>query len=92
MKKGEEIKTMREIFTAEQIVKLSSNRKEVNQLYYQQDDSNLWPIRGKFNVTKRAINRIRKAEKEGLVFDDLLAYALTIESEISEIVNNEKNW
>ena len=83
---------MKEILTAEQIVKLSANSKEVNDLFLQQDDSHLWPIRGKFNATKRALNRIRKAEKEGLIFDDLLSYALTLEAEISEIVNNEKNW
>lgn len=83
---------MKDILTAEKIVKLSANRKEVNILYKQQDNSNLWPIHGKFNVTKRAINRIRKAEREGLIFDDLLSYALTLEAEMSEIVNNERNW
>jgi predicted DNA-binding protein YlxM (UPF0122 family) len=80
------------ILTAEQIVKLSENKRQVNEMYYKQDDSNLWPISGKFNVTKRAIGKIKRAERQGLVFDDLLSYALTLEAEISEIVNNERNW
>lgn len=77
------------ILTAERIVKMSKNRTEVNRLFLHQDDSHLWPICGKYNVTKRAINRIRRLEREGLEFDDLLAYALTIEQITSEIVNNE---
>lgn len=81
-----------EILTAEQIVKLSTTRAEVNRLFKKQDDSHLWPVLGKFNVTKRAIFRVRRAERDGLVLDDLLSYALALEAETSEIVNNEKNW
>jgi hypothetical protein len=76
-----------EILTAEQIVKQSETRADVNKLFLAQDDSHLWPIRGKFNVTKRAIGRIRRAERDGMILDDLLAYALTIEQVSSEIVN-----
>lgn len=83
---------MSDILTAEQIVKISKNRKEVNEMFYKQDDSHLWPIRGRFNVTKRAIGRIRRAERDGLQLDDLLAYALTIEQVTTEIVNNPDNW
>ena len=92
-----------EILTAEQIAKLVTDdfpdetnfRKlqlKVDKLFLRQDDSNLWPILGKFNVTKRAISRLRKAEREGLEFDSLLSYALTLEHQTSSIVNDPKNW
>ena len=77
-----------EYLTAEAIVKMSRDRRDVNRLFMAQDDSNLWPVSGRFNVTRRAINRIRRLEREGLVLDDLLAYALTIEQISSEIVNH----
>ena len=76
------------ILTAEAIVKMSRDRADVNRLFLAQDDSKLWPICGKFNATKRAINRIRRLEREGLVLDDLLAYALTIEQITGDIVNH----
>ena len=78
-----------ECLTAEAIVKISKNRKDVDKLFIAQDDSNLWPVCGKFNVTKRAINRVKRLEHEGLELDDLLSYALTLENIMSEIVNNE---
>lgn len=77
-----------EYLTAEAIVKMSRDRRDVNRLFMAQDDSNLWPVSGRFNVTRRAINRIRRLEREGLVLDDLLAYALTIENAIGDIVNH----
>jgi hypothetical protein len=77
-----------EYLTAEKIVSMSRDRRDVNRMFLAQDDSGLWPICGKFNATKRAISRIRRLEREGLVLDDLLAYALTIEQIISDIVNN----
>jgi len=73
--------------TAEAIVKVSRDRADVNKFFLAQDDSKLWPINGRFNVTKRAINRIRRLEREGLVLDDLLGYALTLENIMNEIVN-----
>lgn len=77
-----------EYLTAEEIVSMSKDRADVNRMFLAQDDSELWPICGKFNATKRAINRIRRLEREGLELDDLLAYALTIEQIISDIVNH----
>ena len=77
-----------EYLTAEEIVKVSRDRADVNRMFLAQDDSKLWPICGKFNATKRAISRIRRLEREGLVLDDLLAYALTIEQITSDIVNH----
>ena len=77
-----------EYLTAEKIVSMSRDRADVNWMFLAQDDSGLWPICGNFNATKRAINRVRRLEREGLVLDDLLAYALTIEQIISDIVNH----
>ena len=88
---------MRTILTAEQIVKIAQEddindfnvlRKRVYHLFLLQDDSCLWPVNNRFNVTKRAERRIRRAEREGLIFDDLLSYALTHENIQSEIVNS----
>ena len=77
-----------EYLTAEKIVSMSRDRADVNRMFLAQDDSKLWPICGKFNATKRAISRIRRLEREGLVLDDLLAYALTIEQITGDIVNH----
>ena len=77
-----------EYLTGEEIAAMSRDRRDVNRLFLAQDDSKLWPICGKFNATKRAINRVRRLEREGLVLDDLLAYALTIEQITGDIVNH----
>ena len=77
-----------EYLTGEEIAAMSRDRADVNRLFLAQDDSELWPICGKFNATKRAINRIRRLEREGLVLDDLLAYALTIKQITGDIVNH----
>lgn len=61
------------------------NTAEINRLYRQQDESHLYPIRGRFNATDRAIRRIRR-----LGFSTVgLEYALNIDSELSRIVNSE---
>ena len=80
------------ILTAEQIASMSKSKTDVNRHFLKQDDSDLWPISGRFNVTKRAINRIKRLQAQGLIFDSLLSYALTIEQITSEIVNDENNW
>lgn len=72
----------------------------VNKEFLKQDESHKWPInrnanffqKYKFNVTKRAIGRVQKIRKHGCGPDDGLEYCLAIDAEISEIVNNEKNW
>ena len=64
----------------------------VNKEFLKQDESHKWPINNKFNVTKRAIGRVQKIRKHGCGPDDGLEYCLAIDAEISEIVNNEKNW
>ena len=59
-------------------------KRQINKYFRQNDDSQKWPICGKFNATNRAIRRIRKnfSELHGL------EYALTLENEISRIVNS----
>ena len=59
----------------------------MNRLFRRQDESHLFPIRGRFNATERAIRRIRDARRDGLVIDDGLEYALALDAEISRIVN-----
>ena len=59
-------------------------KRQINKYFRQNDDSQKWPICGKFNATNRAIRRIRKnfSELQGL------EYALILENEISRIVNS----
>lgn len=64
----------------------------INKELRAKDDSHLWPIRGRFNVTERAIRRVRRLQKEGLVIEGPLDYQAVVEGIISEIVNNERNW
>lgn len=66
--------------------------REINRYFRNEDDSNKWPICGKFNVTERAIRKVRKQRHDGMIINEGLEYYLAIEAEISNIVNNEKNW
>lgn len=66
--------------------------REINRHFRNEDDSDKWPICGKFNVTERAIRKLRKQHREGMVINEGLEYYLALETEISNIVNDEKNW
>ena len=86
-----------EHLTAEQIAELTdekddlANIRAINRLYRNQDESHLWPISGKFNATERAIRRVRTlARHNGAIAG--LEYAYAVDWEISEIVNDERNW
>ena len=68
------------------------NRKAIDKLYLNQDDSDLWPIRGKFNCTKRAIKRAKYFMSQTNQDMMGLEYSYLIDSILSEIVNNPKNW
>ena len=81
-------KMVKNIFDFERLpdnLKNEVSKRKINRFFRLMDDSNLWPICGKFNATERAIRRIRKnfPGMEGL------EYYLTLESEISRIVNAE---
>ena len=64
--------------------------RQINAYFRENDDSRSYPICGRFNVTERAIRRIRKRRREGLEVYPGLEYYLTLEREISEIVNDPK--
>lgn len=90
---------MSNILTAEQIFSKASEKSDsavgqrvlINCMFRAQDDSNKWPISGKFNVTERAIRHARKFERDSDVMSPL-EYALFLEQDMSTIVNNSKNW
>lgn len=77
--------------TAEEIAKETdhlygvANIRAINKIYRSMDDSHLWPIKGKFNATERAIRQVRNNS------DPLygLEYCYAIESELTIIVNGE---
>ena len=58
--------------------------RQINAYFRKNDDSHLWPICGRFNATERAIRRVRRM---GLAGYGGLEYYLTVEREISDIVN-----
>ena len=66
--------------------------RQINKYFRENDESNKFPICGKFNVTERAIRKIRRLRREGLCVEEGLEYYLTLEREIGEIVNDERNW
>ena len=63
------------------------NIREINRHFRRIDESENFPICGKFNVTERAIRKVRKQGLNGG-----LEYYLALEAEIGRIVNDEKNW
>ena len=82
---------MSKVFLTNNIINDMSIR-EINRYFRNEDESDKSPICGKFNVTERAIRRIRKQRREGMIINEGLEYYLALEAEISDIVNNEKNW
>jgi hypothetical protein len=82
------------MLTPYQIADLAENydgktsRMIINNEFRKQDESHLWPVNNQFNVTERAIRRLRRLESQGLCIDDGLEYALSLDAEISRIVNS----
>lgn len=62
--------------------------RQINELFRRHDESHLFPINGDFNVTERAIRRLRKYMKTNGSFDGA-DYAYALDQEISNIVNME---
>jgi hypothetical protein len=64
-----------------------ANRAAINRAFRAADESHLWPVRGRFNATERAIRRVQRYMRE--TGEDLtgLAYALILDDELSRIVN-----
>lgn len=66
-----------------------ANTAAINRIFRKQDNSQLWPINGRFNATERAIRKVRSLACEGGFSTQGLEYALALDSCISQIVNNE---
>ena len=62
--------------------------RQINALFRAHDDSHLWPICGRFNVTERAIRRLRKVMQCNGTTGGF-EYALMLDGEIGRIVNEE---
>ncbi len=61
--------------------------RQINKHFRNEDESDKFPICGKFNVTERAIRKVRKQGLNGG-----LEYYLALDAEIGRIVNDERNW
>lgn len=68
------------------------NIREINRHFRNEDESDKFPICGKFNVTERAIRKLREYRRQGMEINEGLEYYLALEAEISRIVNDERNW
>ena len=66
--------------------------REINRHFRNEDESDKFPICGKFNVTERAIRKLREYRRQGMIINEGLEYYLALEAEISDIVNDERNW
>ena len=66
--------------------------RQINKLFRANDDSGLWPVRGRYNVTERAIRRVRRDILPHMDAAGGIEYAETLSNAISEIVNNPRNW
>jgi hypothetical protein len=89
------------ILTAEEITAIAEKktehtdsyqaiRRQINKLFRSQDNSKLFPVNGRFNVTERAIQRARGYESQSGIAMEPLEYALFIEDTQSKIVNDNK--
>ena len=61
--------------------------RQINAYFRENDDSNKWPICGRFNLTERAIRKLRLQRRQGLCVNPGLEYYLALENMIGEIVN-----
>lgn len=64
-----------------------ANRAAINRAFRAADESHLWPISGRFNVTERAIRAVQRFMREGGYNLTGLEYALALDAELSRIVN-----
>jgi len=69
-----------------------ANIAAINKMFRHQDESRLFPIRGRFNVTERAIRQAQKFQRESGQVMFGLEYAYLLDEIIGQIVNNENNW
>jgi len=64
-----------------------ANTIAINRAFRAQDESHLWPVRGRFNATERAIKRVRAHYAQIGEPCEGLQYALTLDDEITRVVN-----
>lgn len=62
-------------------------RRQIFKEFRERDDSNLFPVNGRFNATERAIRRLYKFENQYGERLEGLELELWLENEISQIVN-----
>lgn len=82
-----------EILSPEKIAELCDNLegianiRAINRLFRSQDESNLWPVKGRFNVTERAIRKARQFQRDsGAVYG--YEYCMLLDQIIGDIVNH----
>ena len=61
--------------------------RQINAYFRKKDESHLYPVCGRFNATERAIRRVREQKRQGLECHPGLEYYLTLERELSNIIN-----
>ena len=61
--------------------------RQINAYFRRHDESHTWPVCNRFNATERAIRRVRRWRRKGLEVHPGLEYYLTLERELSEVVN-----
>lgn len=63
--------------------------RQINKFYRSTDTSELWPVKGKFNATERAIRKVRKMQQHDNMVG--LEYAMALEQVLCDIINNPKH-
>jgi hypothetical protein len=88
------VKTAEEIFAlaGKKSQSALGQRDTINRLFRAQDNSNKWPVNGRYSVIERAIRHARKFEYDSGCTMDPLEYALFLEKDESRIVNDSNNW
>ncbi len=64
--------------------------RQINALFRQNDESSKWPIQGRFNVTERAIRRVRHNILRHIGSTGGCEYACILDAEIEHIVNSNQ--
>ena len=64
-----------------------ANRAAINRAFRRADESHLYPVNGRFDATERAIRNVQRFMREGGYALEGLEYALTVDAELSAIVN-----
>ena len=61
----------------------NGSMRQINSYFRANDTSHQWPIHNKFDVTERAVRRLRKTQ----MYNGGLEYFMALDAEISRIVN-----